>query len=117
MHGTLHSTRFLWLDAPPSPHAAADVLPALNLTAPVASLLCADSIARADGLALIMFTSGSTATPKPVPFTHHQLLWSLEHSQQQRLRFPEVLAQLDAGTLSFLPNFHVIGFINNFLSK
>ena len=117
MRGALHSTRVLWLNAPPSPHAAIDVLPALDLTTHAASSLHADSMALADHLALIMFTSGSTSTPKPVPFTHCQLLWSLEHSQQQRLRFPEVLKQPNAGTLSFLPNFHVIGFINNFLSK
>ena len=117
MYGTLRSTRLLWLDATPNPHAATDVLPTLDVSAPTASFLYAGSIAQADDLAIIMFTSGSTATPKPVPFTHRQLLWSLEHSQQQRLRFPEVLAQPNAGTLSFLPNFHVIGFINNFLSK
>ena len=64
---------------------------------------------RADTCALIMFTSGSTSTPKPVPFTHGQLLWSLEHNQQQVLRFQEALSAPGAGTLSFLPNFHVIG--------
>ena len=117
MRDALHLTRLLRLHASPSPDAANDVLPALNLTSPSASFLHVDSMAHADDLALIMFTSGSTAMPKPVPFTNRQLLWSLEHSQQQRLRFPEVLAQPDAGTLSFLPNFHVIGFINNFLSK
>ena len=68
---------------------------------------------HADTLALIMFTSGSTSTPKPVPFTHGQLLWSLEHNQQQVSRFPEALSVPGAGTLSFLPNFHVIGFVNN----
>ena len=72
---------------------------------------------HADTLALIMFTSGSTSTPKPVPFTHGKLLWSLEHNQQQRLRFREALSMPGAGTLSFLPNFHVIGFINTFLSN
>ena len=41
---------------------------------------------------------------------------SLEHNQQPRLRLKDMLAP-GAGTLSFLPNFHVIGFINNFLSK
>jgi acyl-coenzyme A synthetase/AMP-(fatty) acid ligase len=70
-----------------------------------------------DSLALIMFTSGSTSTPKPVPFTHGQLLWSLEHNQQQVLRFQEALSAPGAGTLSFLPNFHVIGFLNNFTSN
>ena len=64
---------------------------------------------RADTCALIMFTSGSTSTPKPVPFTHGQLLWSLEHNQQQVLRFQGALSAPGAGTLSFLPNFHVIG--------
>ena len=51
-----------------------------------------------------------------MPFTHANLLWSLEHNQQPRLRLPDALPP-GAGTVSFLPNFHVIGFINNFLSK
>jgi long-subunit acyl-CoA synthetase (AMP-forming) len=71
---------------------------------------------RPDTLALIMFTSGSTSAPKPVPFSHAKLLWSLKYNQQQRLHFHEALLVPGAGTLSFLPNFHVIGFINNFLS-
>ena len=62
--------------------------------------------------ALVMFTSGSTGKPKAVPLTHAGLLWTFE----QRARLcPEALAQPNAGTLCFLPNFHVIGLANNFL--
>ena len=70
-------------------------------------------------VATVMFTSGSTATPKAVPLTHSQLLWSCE---QKLLRHHELGAFLPgssptAGTLSLLPNFHVIGFQNNFIFK
>ena len=113
----------LWLDWPTQraippgdvalPNLDNSILPDLN---EVAARLPVDQV-RADTLALIMFTSGSTSTPKPVPFTHTQLLWSLAHNQQQRLHCAEPLERPGAGTLSFLPNFHVIGFINNFLSN
>jgi long-subunit acyl-CoA synthetase (AMP-forming) len=59
-----------------------------------------------------MFTSGSTATPKAVPLTHGGLLWNCE---QRQLVSPDLVAASNASTLSFLPNFHVIGFVNNFL--
>ena len=62
--------------------------------------------------AVIMFTSGSTSTPKAVPLTQYGLLWNCE---QKRLMSPELVGAPHAGTLSFLPNFHVIGFTNNFL--
>ena len=61
---------------------------------------------------MIMFTSGSTATPKAVPLTHRGLLWNC----RQRLTLQaDAFAEPNAGTLSLLPNFHVIGFTNNFL--
>eukprot|EP00966_Prymnesium_polylepis_P117703 2721071-Prymnesium_polylepis.1 len=59
-----------------------------------------------------MFTSGSTSTPKAVPLTHSGLLWNCE---QKRAVSPGLAGAPNAGTLSFLPNFHVIGFTNNFL--
>eukprot|EP00966_Prymnesium_polylepis_P068882 1600133-Prymnesium_polylepis.2 len=63
-------------------------------------------------VAAIMFTSGSTATPKAVPLTHRGLLWNC----RQRLALQaDAFAEPNAGTLSLLPNFHVIGFTNNFL--
>ena len=62
--------------------------------------------------AVIMFTSGSNSSPKVVPLTHEGLLWNCE---QKRVMSPELVSAPNAGTLSFLPNFHVIGFTNNFL--
>ena len=58
-------------------------------------------------LAVVMFTSGSTSTPKAVPHTHGALLWNC--AQKQAVS-PLMLSADDPGTLSFLPNFHVIGF-------
>ena len=57
-------------------------------------------------IAVIMFTSGSTATPKAVPLSHRGLLWNC----RQRLQFlSKAFNEPNAGTLSLLPNFHVIG--------
>ena len=67
---------------------------------------------RPDALAFIMFTSGSTATPKGVPLTHGGLVW-LCH--QRLAATPDAFSAPHAGTLSLLPNFHVIGLTNNFL--
>ena len=112
----------LWLDWPERTALAPGEAAMPALTSVDTATLAPRAALRLDGvhpdtLALIMFTSGSTSTSKPVPFTHANLLWSLEHSQQQRLRCAEPLARPGGGTLSFLPNFHVIGFINNFLSN
>lgn len=56
--------------------------------------------------AVIFFTSGSTGQPKPVLHTYSTLLWLTEN-----FVYPPD-AQL---SLSFLPNFHVIGTVQNFL--
>jgi len=56
--------------------------------------------------AVIFFTSGSTGQPKPVLHTYDTLMWL-----SQRFIYPPD-AQL---SLSFLPNFHVIGTVQNFL--
>ena len=72
-----------------------------------------ESAAAAEGVALIMFTSGSTGNAKGVPLTHAQVLWNCE--QRYKVHGEVFSHDGDAGTLSFLPNFHVVGFINNFL--
>ena len=62
-----------------------------------------------------MFTSGTSALPKPVPLTHGGLLWTC---RSKRAAEKSVLGLSDSehrGTLAFLPAFHVIGFTNNFL--
>lgn len=62
--------------------------------------------------ALVMFTSGSTGKPKGVPITHKGALWACRTKLDAHDGIDNVRPN---GTLSFLPNFHVIGFINNFL--
>lgn len=56
--------------------------------------------------AAVFFTSGSTSRPKPVLHLYDTLLWTAEN-----FVFPEDTK----ATLSFLPNFHVIMVLNNFL--
>jgi long-chain acyl-CoA synthetase len=63
------------------------------------------------GVAAVMFTSGSTGNPKGVPLTHRGLLWSC----RAKLEAHGGVDAVKRGTLSFLPNFHVMGFTNNFL--
>lgn len=70
---------------------------------------------RLDSEALIMFTSGSTSLPKPVPHRWRALEWgcasyALEHRPAGTGAGSRVV-----GTLCLLPNFHVIGFGLNFL--
>ena len=72
----------------------------------------------ATDVAAVMFTSGTSALPKPVPLTHGGLLWSCRAKQAAELEVlgiggPDGAAH--RGTLAFLPAFHVIGFTNNFL--
>ena len=62
--------------------------------------------------AVVLFTSGSTSKPKAVPLTHRGLLWQCARKLGAS---GEVVAQPAAGSLCFLPNFHVIGWTNNFL--
>ena len=62
--------------------------------------------------ALLLFTSGSTGAPKPVALSHCALLAACG---AKRRMSAELLSTQRAGTLSFLPNFHVIGLVNNFL--
>ncbi|KAH8070271.1 hypothetical protein JL720_11832 [Aureococcus anophagefferens] len=62
-------------------------------------------------VAVVMFTSGSTGRPKGVPMTHAGLLHACRSKLVAHGGFPNVAR----GTVSFLPNFHVIGFVNNFL--
>mmetsp|Transcript_12224 Transcript_12224/g.21710 ORF Transcript_12224/g.21710 Transcript_12224/m.21710 type:complete len:1178 (+) Transcript_12224:59-3592(+) len=56
--------------------------------------------------AAVFFTSGSTSRPKPVLHTYESLIWTAEN-----FVFPENTES----TLSFLPNFHVIMTLQNFL--
>jgi len=56
--------------------------------------------------AAIFFTSGSTSRPKPVLHTYSSLIWTAEN-----FVFPVNIT----ATLSFLPNFHVIMTLQNFL--
>lgn len=65
-----------------------------------------------ESAALVMFTSGSTGQPKGVPITHCGALWACRTKLDAHGGHENVKPN---GTLSFLPNFHVIGFINNFL--
>lgn len=65
-------------------------------------------------VALILFTSGSTGVPKAVPLTHTNLLWSCHH--RLALHSADTFAPPShQGTLSLLPNFHIVGFVNNFI--
>lgn len=65
-------------------------------------------VVRETDVALIMFTSGSTGRPKGVPITHAGTLWACRAKR-------DTSGSLDNGTLGFLPNFHVMGVVNNFL--
>jgi len=58
------------------------------------------------GEAAVFFTSGSTSRPKPVLHTYDTLIWTAENF---------VLPENTTSTLSFLPNFHVIMTLQNFL--
>ena len=71
-------------------------------------------------VAAVMFTSGSTGRPKGVPLTHEGILWSCRaklsaHARSAGLDPGTGRRACRRGTLSFLPNFHVMGFTNNFI--
>ena len=70
-----------------------------------------------DDVAVVMFTSGTSALPKAVPLTHRNLLWSCNAKAQAEARMLGVVRDGHRGTLAFLPTFHVIGFTNNFLAN
>lgn len=118
-HDVPDIVRVLWLSMPPIAPPNGASLPDLSSASAPASCGGPSRIERvhADTMCLILFTSGSTSMPKPTPFTHDDLLWSSEHNMQQALRFRTEFAQPGAGTVCFLPNFHVIGFMNNFMMK
>jgi len=60
----------------------------------------------------VFFTGGTTGTPKAVPQTHKTILWLSEEYYKQ---FPAQLSPdvLGAGTCTFTPYFHVMGFVSN----
>lgn len=78
---------------------------------------------RPHSLALVMFTSGSTGKPKAVPLTHANVVCSALGKLRAHARSGhEVVLPAPPGspserrpTVSFLPNFHVIGLVNNFV--
>ena len=63
-------------------------------------------------IAIIMFTSGSTASPKAVPLTHCGLTWLFAAKSAAE---DYESCHKHGGTLCFLPWFHVMGLCNNFL--
>ena len=98
-----------WLESPPHGVGGSDrVLLGLDGMQSYPASSATTSVRRPSptDVAAIMFTSGSTATPKAVPLTHRGLLWNC----RQRLALQaDAFAEPNAGTLSLLPNFHVIG--------
>ena len=71
--------------------------------------------AEPDDVAVVMFTSGTTALPKAVPLTHRGLLWSCDAKRRAEQEALNLSLAAHEGSLAFLPSFHVIGFTNNFL--
>ena len=68
--------------------------------------------APAGGECLVLFTSGSTSLPKAVPHMQRGLMWSCE---MKYCVDPSPWLAPHAASLSFLPTYHIIGFVNNFL--
>ena len=65
-----------------------------------------------DGVAVVLFTSGSTSMPKAVPHRHSSLLWNCRNIFREK---SEAALLPNAGTVCFLPNFHAIGLTVNFI--
>jgi len=104
-------------DALASSLANKNAMPLLSKPIQVDSRLAANTSKPHEGplgcgdIACVMFTSGSTGPPKGVPLTHRGLLWSCN----SKLKAHGGRSRVARGTLSFLPNFHVMGFTNNFI--
>ena len=72
------------------------------------SLLCADAKEQADEIATVLFSSGSTAEPKGVMLSHHNILSNIES-------FRSVLnPERKDVMLASLPYFHSFGYTVNF---
>merc|ERR1719265_209889 len=67
--------------------------------------------------AVVLFTSGSTSTPKAVPHDHAALLWNCSNILVSKAAAfpPQLGGGAKGGTVCFLPNFHAIGLTVNFL--
>ena len=126
IHGKLPLQSLLWLQVPPAGVQGGSALPLLTCEQPEGvgawgGVRPVGAAGSGSAMAAIMFTSGSTALPKGVPLTHSNFLWACEH---QLARFRELGAfseealrsqEPPPGTLSFLPNFHIIGFNNSLI--
>ena len=99
-----------------NPDVAAEALAAFAAATKAGSSSTTSSTRpKPSDVAAVMFTSGTSALPKPVPLTHDGLLWSCRAKRHAERTVLGVRDDEHRGTLAFLPTFHVIGFTNNFL--
>lgn len=62
---------------------------------------------------IVMFTSGTTGSPKPIERTHRQILFAVD--RMRTFEVSEGLCDSNSGTLSFLPLYHMMGLTHNFV--
>ncbi|KAJ8599503.1 hypothetical protein CTAYLR_007317 [Chrysophaeum taylorii] len=93
--------------------AVATSLVDLTSAAPACNIKALDDgvVVSGEAVAVVMFTSGTTGAPKGVPITHAGSLWACRN----KIAALGGVEKVRNGTLGFLPNFHVMGAINNFL--
>ena len=68
-------------------------------------------IGSPDDAVVVMFTSGTTAAPKPIARSSRQILTAAQRMEAYE-RSKDIAG--DGGTLSFLPLYHMMGFAHNF---